>query len=361
MKTRSFRLLVAPIVVLLGMIVSSTANADLTIRKVINCDRGGDVQRALDRNIWSLPMKLRLVGRCSGFEIRRDDVSIAPLHGHACPGAWVDGTIHLDDAQRVQIRCIEVTVDEDPGIDAFGSTALLVDVDLSDNGGAGLESTGYSSIEMQRGSITGNGDAGVNVDGKGSARIEGTHIAGNGGAGISASQNSLVFVADGWIIDNDGSGILLQSSSVATVDDMTISDNGRAGVAVLSGSEVAIEGSTISDNGTDGPGSGVFARLNSSVEIVSSIISGNLAGVAVREHSFADISGTHEVDGETRITNNSLPGITLTNDSGVILGAGTFVPNNGSINAVECRDKESSIAVNPAAVVGSIDCPDRDF
>jgi len=53
MRIRSLSPLVAAAIALLGLAVSSGANAGLTIEKIVNCGKGMDVQRALDRNFLS--------------------------------------------------------------------------------------------------------------------------------------------------------------------------------------------------------------------------------------------------------------------------------------------------------------------
>ena len=53
MRIRSLSPLVAAVIALLGLAISSDANAGLTIKKIVNCDKGMVVQRVLDRNFLS--------------------------------------------------------------------------------------------------------------------------------------------------------------------------------------------------------------------------------------------------------------------------------------------------------------------
>jgi len=309
MNRKLLGLFVAPTVALLLMAVSSDANADFAIRKTVNCDKGMDVQRVLDRNFFGLPMELRLVGTCSSFEITQNDVSIAPLYDDACPGATVDGGILLNGALRIELRCIAVTGGEEDsaGIEATESKALLEDVEII--GSAGLQSTGHSSIEMIGGiiAIAADDDSGVVVDSVSLAFFEGTHITGNGYTGVEVSENSSVHFWGGSISNNDENGVFVDTKSVVHMEGTEVLNNGRAGVA--------------------------------------------LAGA-----SFAELHGVMLAD-------NGRRGIFLRSDSGVSLSSDTYVPTQGFSNtAIQCGDKESSALYDPeAGLIGEIDCNDVEF
>jgi len=50
MRIRSLSPLVVAAIALLGLAISSDGNAGLTIKNIVNCDKGVDVQRVLGRN-----------------------------------------------------------------------------------------------------------------------------------------------------------------------------------------------------------------------------------------------------------------------------------------------------------------------
>ena len=39
-------------------------------KRIVRCDKGENVQHVLDKNILALPMEIKLVGECSGFDIK---------------------------------------------------------------------------------------------------------------------------------------------------------------------------------------------------------------------------------------------------------------------------------------------------
>ncbi len=359
MSKRSYGVFVIPVVALLVMVTSSDANADFTIKRVVDCDRGMDVQRILDKNIFGLPMELRLVGICGRFEITQDDVSITALHKNVCPGATVDGGIFMNGARRIELRCIAVTGEEEDfgGIEAIKSEALLEDVEIV--GSSGLQSTGHSTIDMIGGLIATNG-TGVIVDSVSLAFFEGTHITENTDSGVDVSENSSVHFWGGSISNNDVNGVFIDTKSVVHMEGVVVLNNGRAGVAITGASFADLHGVTLADNGRLGIGSGVFMRGGSTARISGSTMTRNNAGLALLEHSFANVGNA------TQILDNRGRGILLRFDSGVFLESDTYVPTQGVFEAaIECDDKESSAQYDPDAVItgliGQIECPDVEF
>jgi len=349
MNRKSSRLFVAPIVALLLIAVSSDANADFTIKRIINCDKGRDVQRVLDSNVFSLPMELRLVGTCRGFEIMHDDVLITPLHGGACSTATVDGGIFLNSVDRTEIRCITV---DGAGIRVLGGTATLEEVDIRNNFDIGLSLGGNAYVEVFNSTIRNNGE-GVSIE-RSNASFDDVHVTGNRNNGITVEHNSNLEFMDGSVINNDGTGISVNDGSELVLSGGAVLTSGRGGVAVRFGSVVDIDEVHIADNGRLGVGSGVFMLGNSTAQIIGGSITNNGHGVGLWEHSYATISGT-------RIENNRRSGVALAFDSGARLGPDTSVKWNEGEADVWCDGEESSAAIHFAADVGSVECTHLGF
>jgi len=348
---KALALCVAAVIALLGVGVSADAKAGFYFPRVVRCDWGMNVQQILDSNVLSLPIELRLVGTCTGFNITQDDVVITARDDGVCPGATVQGGITADGVHRLKLRCIAVTGASDKaGVTLLGGAASLEDVSILGNSGIGLALGQNAYVEVSRGSISGNSGDGVYLKGS-QASLKGADVSFNQGAGILVEYKSSLELVGGKVMDNGSAGIRATRGSLLVLDGTSllgvtsVSNNGRAGVSVQIGSDADIAGANIEDNGQVGPGSGVFL-VNASVEIDNSTISGNVTGVALRQHSFAVI-------GDTELVGNT-NGIRLFTDSGAILDEGT------SVNTVECDGKESSIEIN-GAMVESLDCPDPDF
>lgn len=355
MNRRSGKLLVAATIALFGVSLGTSAFADFTIKRIVRCDRGMNVQDVLDRNILSLPMEVFLVGTCDGFEIEQDDVEISALHDHACPGATVAGGILLNGTQRIDIRCIAVTAgDEIGGIFLYSSNATIEDVDIWGTNDTGLALGGGSYAEVTNSTIRDNGE-GVSIE-RSNASFEETYVSGNSGFGVIVEHNSSLEFIDGSITGNDSNGIRVTDGSNLVLDGTWMAENGRSAIGLLNGSMGQIASAELVDNGQLGVGGGVFMRRNSTAQILGTNIlrnSGN--GVAVRGHSFAEIGGG------TRIEENGIRGMRLREDSGATLADDTYIPGSGDDGiAIYCDDSESSVLFDPAAVItgliGPVDC-----
>jgi len=358
MNRNPSKLLMAAIIALFGVSLSTSAFADFTIKRIVRCDKGMDVQDVLDRNILGLPMELKLVGRCPGFEIAHDGVSIAPLYGHSCPGAIIEGSINTVRVHEVELSCLDVTGSSEDGISITGGNARLDNVKVFGHDGMGVIVEARGDLEATDSSIYDNGE-GASIEGS-TATFNGTDISDNRGHGLAVMGNSTVFFGHAPIADNDGNGIYVSLSSSVEVDNAMITNSGGGGIAVYDGSVIFVENTEIADSGRLGPGSGIFMRRNATATIVNAILARNGAGLALLEHSFASVGD------RTQIVDNRGRGILLRLDSGVYLEPDTSVPTQGFTNAaIQCDDKESSALFDPNAVaaglIGNISCPDVDF
>ena len=359
MNRTAGRLLAATTIALFGIGLSADAFGDFTMKRIVRCDKGMNVQDALDRNILSLPMEIFLVGTCEGFEIEQDDVEISALHDHSCPGATVAGGILLNGTQRVDIRCIAVTAgDEIGGIFLYSSSALIEEVDIWGTNDIGLGLGGGSYAEVMNSTIRDNGE-GVSIE-RSNASFEEVYVTGNSGLGVNVEHNSSLEFLDGLIAENERNGVWVSFGSNLVIGGTRIVENGRGGIGLVDGSTAVIEEVELLDNGQLGFGSALFILRNSSALILDTSIVGNRTGIYLRQHSVADIRGG------TRIEGNTVRGLRLRGDSGVILAADTYIPANGVTGtAIICDDKESSVQIDPDAVaaglIGPIDCPDVEF
>jgi hypothetical protein len=228
--------------------------------KVVRCDEGESVQHILDNNFPARPLKLQLVGLCTGFEITQNDVSIEPFNDDVCPGATVEGGILMVGAFRIEVRCIEVTGEtEENGVELVHSMATLEDVDIKNNAG-GLEVTERSSIGVVGGEISGNGQ-GVVVDSASSADFDDTIITGNEG-GVDVVQMSRFGFFGGSITGNDF-GIFLELHSTAEIGPTEISGNTEYNISVNTDSGVLLRRLVfVGEVECDGPESSVHPLVN---------------------------------------------------------------------------------------------------
>jgi hypothetical protein len=334
------------------MAVSSDANADDPI--IVDC-AVDDVQDVLDSNVLSLPMELKLIGTCDGFEITKDDVSIGPLDNSLCPGATVEGWLSIEGAHRIKLSCLEVA-GPDGGVGMLGSHAVLEDMHISGYGDVGIEMNAHAFIEMIGGSVKNHGD-GVTLESS-HAILDDVEIS-NNASGIRAENNSYVEFG-GIVMNNDEYGISIASSSVFNTEESTFSNNGRTGIFIGGSSRADIIDSVI----TGHTRSGLAIADNSSVRWNGGRIAGNgWNGIFVTSHSTLRVLPGELQEGQaTEIVDNGRAGIHLARDAGAQL-SGAYIPPNGNGSAIRCDGKEASVdySSSPLIVKKYVDCSDPDF
>jgi len=362
MKTRTISILGPPIIALLGITVSSDVNADMTIKRIVNCDKGMDVQRVLDRNFFSLPLELRLVGNCRSFSISHDDVAIFPRYDDVCPGATIQGTVEIEGGAIVEMSCIDVVYsaeeEGEAGLMIIGSQATFENVNVRGFSEAGATVDAGGWMEFIGGTLSGNNEGVVLQFGY--AVLEDVDISNNDGNAIRAENNSYVEFGGGAVMNNGEYGIEIASSSVLSMEETIVSNNGINGIIVRGSSRADIIGAVI----TDHTESGLVITDNSSVRWNGGEIARNGEnGIFVTSHSTLRVLPGELQEGKaTEIVDNDLAGIFLAQDAGAYL-SGAYVPPNGNGSAITCDGKEASVDFSSSPMINPtyVDCSDPDF
>ena len=84
MRIRSLSPLVAAAIALLGLAISSDANTGPTIKNIVNCDKGMDVQRVLDRNFLSETPRMSSENQGDRAVDERSDCAERCITEHNC-------------------------------------------------------------------------------------------------------------------------------------------------------------------------------------------------------------------------------------------------------------------------------------
>jgi hypothetical protein len=297
----------APLALMFGVLGSSNASADYFLNEVVNCDQGENVQQVLDNNVLSFSVEIRLIGTCSGFEIKQDDVLVRP-NDEQCPGATVEGGIVASGGSRIELRCLVVT-GADIGVEVSGGDVYLQEMDIYGNAETGVFAFN-GTVGTGAGSIHNNHE-GIALENGAYADIVGTEIYGNAGNGYSASGNSVAYYGESSIHDNGDNGLFITSNSTLYLEAATIMNNGDAGVALMN-------------------------------------------------HSLL------ETEESAQIVGNGDAGLRLATDSGAILAPDTNIPASMPMGfAIVCEDKESSVKYDAdamqAGLIGLVHCPGGGF
>jgi len=393
------------------MATTAPASAQQTVQ--VHCGAGGTIASALARPARSLVIVVH--GTCDeNVTIARDDVTLegAPGGGTVFGPDSTKHTIFVTGS-RVTIKSLSVTGGRN-GINAKGASFLSVrDCDVHNAGHSGITFDQSIAGHVDGSTIQANPQQGIYIE-SASATLTNNVISGNGQWGVLATNGSSGRIGltdagqyDGNTIENNGEGgIRIFQGASATVAANTISGNGtnqqstsRSGISVVDAaanivggntitnhpsSGVAIHASrvvignnafgssvnTISQNGSQvaqanfpfGNG-GVFAYVDSALDIRDAIITGNTgAGVALVFRSNATITAG-------QITRNTAGGVDLETGSAVIFELFQSSPASVTGNSVadlRCAGTDvryTGFGPNSLAGIGTItnNCPPANF
>ncbi len=292
MNRKSIRIVVTAAIAVLTTVMATGANADFKIMRDVNCDRGMDVQRVLDRNVMSFPMEIRLAGTCDGFTIERDNVSITARDDDACPGATVSGRIEVFNSQRVELSCLAVTSSEN-GIDIVHGSRASITENLITGASAGVYIDHGSSAQVFDNEITGSTSVGIFVNGSSYGEIRDNTLASS--------------------FTDNFSQIFVTGSSAADVSNNIITASGGSGVASGFASNITAGGNNISGTAS----AGIMVEQNAHLFLSAENTVGNSA---LEQAIYCGATGSLRVDASQTITTGFvvlMPGCEITNYSGV--------------------------------------------
>jgi len=309
-----------------------------------NCDEGDSLQKAIDSGAGSAAQReIFVTGFCEGdLLISRDNIA---LLGDG--NTMISGNIRVRGSDGLTIRDLSITGPGD-GISASVSRIFMTNVHIVGNYGNGIALRWGGAISLRRGSIADNlGDIGFLIE-NGHGDLIDTDVSSNANDGIVVNANGSLTVTGGEVdLHERGTGITAKLSSSVELDGVSVSNN-ETGISVLAGSVAAINNSTIDRNTR----TGVFVSTSSSATIDSTKIYDNARGVAATRQSFVTLSGP------TEVRDNWTDGLRLLFGSGAVVSNGVFIPIHPSGWAVYCRDTESSLS--DRAGVGQTNCLDFD-
>ena len=318
---------------------------------VVNCDDGDSLQDALGKAAGSAKrIEINLYGTCyEDITFNRDDV-----HIFGDGNTTIVGQIRSFSVKNVVLEDMTIT---GPGFGLRMSDGRirLRRSHISGNEGNGIAVAQNGVIVLIDCFVENNGDHGIRLDHAGS-RILRTEVAHNGGDGVHALNNAFLnFQGGGINYHENGFGVRAANGVSINVSDTHIGVSNPVGIGLSLGSTGIISDSYVNANAEIG----ILVETNSALEFIGGGISWNgLYGAYTRSHSTLSLGGVS-------VDNNAAHGIVVESDAALFAGDGTRVEYNtaGDMVQIECRDKESSIAIDDTVIVDppEINCPDPDF
>lgn len=346
MKTSLSRVLAAIAACLTLFASNASANP-----YVVNCDEGDSLQDAFGKAAGSAKLiEIELYGTCyEDLRISRDDVRI-----YGDGDTTIVGTTRLFSAKGVWFLDVNFTGPGD-GIRIIDGRVRLIRVQVSDNSGNGIVAMQNGAVTLSSSFVERNTDAGIILD-KASSNLNSTHVTNNGSDGIVVTNNAALNVTEGGInYHENGHGIRALNSSSISLNQTHVGWANPVGISLSVGSTGVVTDTYTNANAE----LGVLLETNSALQFAGGGISWNgLYGAYTKSHSTLVLEGVS-------VDNNAAHGIVVEYDAALFAGDGTRVEYNtaGDTVQIECRDKESSIAIDDSVVVNPpmINCPDPDF
>jgi len=334
------------ILLAMGFLLMSTAA--LAGVRVVNCDAGDSLQKAVESGAGSAaPLEIKLLGTCyETFQFTRDQVTVM-----GDGNTTIVGHITIRGSDQVEFDDLTIT-GPGPGISVFNGRIRLLRVSVSGNENSGVNARQRASVILSDSRINDNhGDPAIFVEDS-YLLVNRSEVIGNQGTGIVANLNSAVRLGDTTVHANQGDGILASTGSSVQAAGAHIWENQNVGISMRSGSSGEIGDSAINANGQ----SGLQLAGNSSLDVYGGMVNWNGDhGAWVWEHSFLRL-------GDVQVSFNLGLGAAVARDGGLVLEGNAWIDDNLDPNfQVACLGKEASIEIVPPAHAGSMDCVDPDF
>jgi hypothetical protein len=276
--------------------VVKLAGPQLPQTRQVNCNTGGNIQKAIDSAPVQLPLTVDITGTCTqAVQFSRDNVKLRA----ASPGAGItapapgDSPLYLDGARHVVLDGLTLT-GGDRGVNAFNGASFTA---------SGLHVSG--------------GRWGVSLTGASSAQIDGLSVGQVAQAGIEVAGGADVQVSNATI--GSGNFGVIAIGGHAELTGTTVTDSGGSGVVAENGGSVQLTGTTVEHAGD----SGLFAWNGGSIEArQGSLIQYNNGGVASHDGS------VHLVD--ARVVHNAASGVDIQFGRLITQGATIIEDNTGN-------------------------------
>ena len=341
------RMILSGVVAVL-LLIAAPANAAV---RAVNCDEGDSLQAAIDAGAGSAKfIEIELSGNCEeDISISRDGVTII-----GDDNATITGLVRLFSADNIYLENVKLTGPSD-GLRVVNGRARLRNVHIVGNDDSGVFVSQGGAVSLFGCIVENNGNDGIILN-NASSRIRFTTVQDNGANGILVINNgSLVFDSGDINYHENGNGIHAVNGASINVAETHIGWNNPSGIVLNLGSSGMVDGSYANANAQVG----VVLQGNSSLEMNGGMMSWNgLYGAHIRAHSMLTVE-------DILIEGNAAHGVVVETDSALFALGQSYIQYNtpGDMVQIECRDKESSIAIDGSVVIypPAVNCPDPDF
>ena len=285
----------------------------------VNCSDPTQTITNVLQTVSGSPLTITVSGTCNeNVTIIRNDVTLqgaAAGSGIAGPDTTLN-TILIDGAQRVILDNLTVS-----------------------GGYNGVNGRRGAAIAVYRSTIQNTGNDGIVVQRNSQGTIDSNTVTGNGAHGISVRAGSNATITNNLVQSNTTHGINIEEGSSARVgltDASTaagnlILGNGASGIQVIHGSSAYLYGNTVQNNGSLGGYEGIDIERDSAVRLIgsNSITANTGPGIYLSASSLFAGKGEWAITpNANNISNNNGGGIFADLNSSVDLRDGVIITSN---------------------------------
>ena len=214
------------------------------------------------------PKEVQIVGVKKGHPVIRiesereievviENLTAAEAKGDRCAvryPQWIcpNGLQALGKA-KVIIKDVQVSGNGGAGLDVWGSaTVSLTNSTVSNNRGDGLRVGGFARVNLTNSTVSNNEESGLGVGGLATVSLTGSTVSGNGWYGLRVWGSERVSLTNSTVSGNEDDGLSVGDSATVEIKESIVNDNKHCGIYVYS-SEAQVHGTpnTMRGNGAD--------------------------------------------------------------------------------------------------------------
>ena len=263
--------------------VLADSDEEVSGHRVVNCDRGDSLNRALSK-ILALPgssLVVRVKGVCRESVVINKDGLILEGERASIDGNGKDALV-IDGAQRVTIKGFTIRNGANGVVGKSGASFSLLDSVVSGHAAMGVVLTGHSAAVISDTVVEKNGVNGVEANDHSQVRIVNRFVSrSNAIFGINVlNGSSITFAKTTAEISNNILGVQIGIGSSALIEDaqtvVTTSNNQTIGFTVASTSSLFIfEGALVAENNRGLDGVALFSNSSADLDRGASITAKN--------------------------------------------------------------------------------------
>jgi len=308
---------------------------------------------------------IKFTGLCAGpIVIDTDGVTLEGVGDAVIDGGTQDA-VTITGAARVTLASFEVRHGRNGIVADNGAHLSLTDMNVHGNAASGISLRTGSTAVIRDVTIAENGLHGLDVQGGSAIRVNGTlNATSNQVFGISVNGSSLTMAKATVAAIGNVVGVQIGTNANAFIDDsssvINANNNLATGLTVVSGSHLVSFGGTINASGNAGVGVSVNSKSGLDLDAGSTLdSSGNGDGVLIQQNSVMTVFNNPQFSGApgfstVSVRNNTRTGLRVLNEAVITVSNQARVDSrqNGTVGFV--GDNGAAATLVNSTITGNV-------